>query len=289
MDLTDWRLQGQEKYLNGVILRFKQYEDRITDTDHDHCEFCLEKFLNIIPGSLTQGYTFCPDYFRYFGMQSAQKMAKAIEDKQRAEKFRDPNIYENRKFNLAYDFYESIFGKKNLRKPLTIFVSELKKGEYTSSSIYLNETVFYNFSEFTATFLHEVAHIKGYDGSSNFTDILTLLIQNLLESHLKISTYKLKWDEINDEQLYSNNKNITNVIISNYDVKYHNKSCDCDNCEKNRYKSFGSAIFDFNDYIKVKDLNLLDPLKVFYSINFDNSSRLCLDYSKSKGWEIIDQ
>ena len=155
-----------------------------------------------------QGYTFCPDYFRYFGMQSAQKMAKAIEDKQRAEKFRDPNIYENRKFNLAYDFYESIFGKKNLRKPLTIFVSELKKGEYTSSSIYLNETVFYNFSEFTATFLHEVAHIKGYDGSSNFTDILTLLIQNLLESHLKISTYKLKWDEINDEQLYSNNKNV---------------------------------------------------------------------------------
>ena len=59
---NDWRLQGQEKYLLGVALCLKKYSDRKSSTDHDHCEFCTEKFSDSIPNCLTQGYTTSNDY-----------------------------------------------------------------------------------------------------------------------------------------------------------------------------------------------------------------------------------
>lgn len=62
VDKNDWRLQGQEKYLSGERLCFKQYVERSSDTDHDHCEFCWAKFSDSIPGSLTQGYTTLDSY-----------------------------------------------------------------------------------------------------------------------------------------------------------------------------------------------------------------------------------
>lgn len=39
-DMEDWRLQGQEKYLQGKTFIFK----RIFVKGHDHCEFCWETF-----------------------------------------------------------------------------------------------------------------------------------------------------------------------------------------------------------------------------------------------------
>jgi hypothetical protein len=44
IEKNDWRLTNQEIYLKNVQLIFKNYKDRISNTDHDHCEFCLEKF-----------------------------------------------------------------------------------------------------------------------------------------------------------------------------------------------------------------------------------------------------
>ena len=58
----DWRLQGQEKYLFGKSLIFKKYSNRVSNTDHDHCEFCSDKFSDTIPNSLTIGYTTTDDY-----------------------------------------------------------------------------------------------------------------------------------------------------------------------------------------------------------------------------------
>jgi hypothetical protein len=57
----DWRLPGNE-HLTGVKLRYKKYADRNTQTDHDHCEFCGQKFSNDIADSLTEGYTTTDDY-----------------------------------------------------------------------------------------------------------------------------------------------------------------------------------------------------------------------------------
>lgn len=58
----DWRLQGQEKYLFGKPLIFKKYSDKILTTDHDHCEFCSDKFSDTAPHSSTKGYTTTDDY-----------------------------------------------------------------------------------------------------------------------------------------------------------------------------------------------------------------------------------
>ena len=60
--MTDWRLQGQESYLMGDTLFSKHYADRKTDTDHDHCEFCGEKFSETIPNALTIGFATASDY-----------------------------------------------------------------------------------------------------------------------------------------------------------------------------------------------------------------------------------
>jgi hypothetical protein len=61
VDINDWRLQGQEKYLKGEILFYKQYADRKTETNHDHCEFCLVTFSDT-SGDLKEGYTTEDDY-----------------------------------------------------------------------------------------------------------------------------------------------------------------------------------------------------------------------------------
>ncbi len=41
----DWRLfRGQEKYLHGVTLIQQSYKPKSPYNDHDHCEFCMDKF-----------------------------------------------------------------------------------------------------------------------------------------------------------------------------------------------------------------------------------------------------
>lgn len=60
-DSDDWRLQGQERYLQGVSLRFKRYVTLDENWDHDHCSFCWAKFMdeqnvNAPSDSLHEGY-----------------------------------------------------------------------------------------------------------------------------------------------------------------------------------------------------------------------------------------
>lgn len=62
MESNDWRLQGQDKYLLARELTLKKYADRKTTTDHDHCEFCLDKFSETILDCLKTGYTTIDDY-----------------------------------------------------------------------------------------------------------------------------------------------------------------------------------------------------------------------------------
>ena len=41
----DWRLlRGQDQYLSSVTLQFSDYMPSNDINDHDHCEFCMEKF-----------------------------------------------------------------------------------------------------------------------------------------------------------------------------------------------------------------------------------------------------
>jgi hypothetical protein len=69
----DWRLQGQEKYLKGATLSWKRYARPSESWDHDHCEFCWDKFMEVdIPDTLHAGYAtadnrwICPRCFGDF-------------------------------------------------------------------------------------------------------------------------------------------------------------------------------------------------------------------------------
>ena len=62
---SDWRLQGQERYLRGAKLAFRSYR-RFTESpewDHDHCEFCWAKFMvEDFPDVLHEGYCTLGEY-----------------------------------------------------------------------------------------------------------------------------------------------------------------------------------------------------------------------------------
>ncbi len=56
---------NQERYLKGATLIWGPYRPRSPDNDHDHCEFCQEKFMMTGgPESLHQGYC-TPDRNRW--------------------------------------------------------------------------------------------------------------------------------------------------------------------------------------------------------------------------------
>ena len=57
IDDADWRLHGQEQDLLGAVLRRRRYLPPRPDWDHDHCEFCWVKFMDVDhPGIERDGY-----------------------------------------------------------------------------------------------------------------------------------------------------------------------------------------------------------------------------------------
>lgn len=52
---SDWRRQGQEKFLAGVTLARGAYTPWRPSWDHDHCEFCYAKFA-VNGGDYAIGY-----------------------------------------------------------------------------------------------------------------------------------------------------------------------------------------------------------------------------------------
>jgi hypothetical protein len=59
----DWRLHGQEKYLTGLTLYKKRWVSDDPQWDHDHCEFCMVKFMDVDePDVLREGYATADNY-----------------------------------------------------------------------------------------------------------------------------------------------------------------------------------------------------------------------------------
>jgi hypothetical protein len=59
--MTDWRLQGQERFLKSVAVTWKRYEPYRPGWDHDHCEFCSAKF-SLCENDLHEGYVTLDGY-----------------------------------------------------------------------------------------------------------------------------------------------------------------------------------------------------------------------------------
>ena len=69
---NDWRLRNQEHYLKGKTFVHRAWRPRAPEWEHDHCEFCGEKFSDA-DGDLHEGYAtednyhwICPVCFRDF-------------------------------------------------------------------------------------------------------------------------------------------------------------------------------------------------------------------------------
>jgi hypothetical protein len=68
-DKKDWRLTNQEKYLKGITLQLKKYKRDRDGWDHDHCEFCWEKFSESLSETvLNEGYA-TEDNYRWICTQ----------------------------------------------------------------------------------------------------------------------------------------------------------------------------------------------------------------------------
>ena len=69
---NDWRLNGQEEYLTGTNLIYRNWTPHSLNSKHDYCIFCWEKFSdyegNLHEGYVTEGgeYWICPGCFKDF-------------------------------------------------------------------------------------------------------------------------------------------------------------------------------------------------------------------------------
>ena len=60
-DKDDWRFTGQDKYLMNEKLKYTHYVRYSESWDHDHCEFCWDKFSEY-EGTLHEGYCTLDNY-----------------------------------------------------------------------------------------------------------------------------------------------------------------------------------------------------------------------------------
>jgi hypothetical protein len=59
--MDDWRLTGQERYLQGVVLQYRPWRQPRPSWDHDHCAFCNAKFA-ALEGCLKHAYSTLDEY-----------------------------------------------------------------------------------------------------------------------------------------------------------------------------------------------------------------------------------
>jgi hypothetical protein len=68
--LSDWRIDNL-RFTKGAVLQYKTYTRRSEKSDHDHCEGCWAKFMELGGADiLTEGYVtednyrwICPECF----------------------------------------------------------------------------------------------------------------------------------------------------------------------------------------------------------------------------------
>ena len=97
---------------------------------------------------------------------------------------------ENEDDNLYDVKFKKIFCKELL--------GELKNGnDYNSKTIYLHNDLFKsNFGRIFSIFLHELSHASsgGADGSREFSDCLTFLLEQSIEKNKRINQYAKEWN-----------------------------------------------------------------------------------------------
>jgi len=153
-----------------------------------------------------------PQYFACFGVISArrhmEKQAEKARDEAMREGRRRPTKAERDALALLTSVLESLAPSiakvfQHAKTSYTVaktdtLVGELRKGrDYRSQEVFLTEGLFAGeFSRAVAVFLHEHAHIFGYDGSRGFSDALTELLETTIRARSTLDAYEGRWREV---------------------------------------------------------------------------------------------
>lgn len=156
-----------------------------------------------------------PTYFSSFGLPSAHKVIRDLDDKARSEALktgkRDLSLVESQAIRVLGEvvraFAPEIMAKFDKGRTTysvaktEAILGELKKA-YRYHEVFLAESVFEtDFAEALSIFLHEHAHIFGNDGSRGFTDALTELLETVIRLRTHLDDYEAKWNEARQQVL----------------------------------------------------------------------------------------
>ncbi|WP_436717761.1 hypothetical protein U8335_13840 [Roseiconus lacunae] len=156
-----------------------------------------------------EGKVALPKYFSSFGVQTAQsffeKQLKLAEEEaeRRGRRSLSPaetkakEVLEDAIQEFAPELWDS-FGRRRPRYSIAeteTLLGQFKKAlPYRTSDVFLAASVFEaDLADALAVFLHEHAHIYGYDGSREFTDALTWLIASVIRNRTSLDKLDSRW------------------------------------------------------------------------------------------------
>jgi len=150
-----------------------------------------------------------PSYFTRFGVPSAETHLASLRNKALVEeqkKERSVTHAEeaalrvlNRALSDLAPVLARLLASKRVRYSVadteTILGALIQGRGYQSIDVFLAASVFVDdFARALAVFLHEHAHIFGYDGSRGFTDALTELLEGVIRQRGLMDFYERDWD-----------------------------------------------------------------------------------------------
>ena len=162
--------------------------------------------------------TLLPSYFSAFGVESSLdaflRNKENTEKRIKNKKTKELSPKENKAINFLFraskavsPSFANLFNRESEDDNLydvkfkKIFCKELlgelkNNSDYNSKTIYLHKDLFKsNFGRVFSTFLHELSHATGNgDGSREFSDCLTFLLEQSIEKNKKINQYAKEWN-----------------------------------------------------------------------------------------------
>lgn len=157
-----------------------------------------------------------PAYFTAFGVPSAESQVKRRHEQavtEQQKKARSPSRAEQRSMDVLNRSLRDLapvlteyFRTRRVRYSVAdteSILGALKTGRgYQSIDVFLGASVFTeDFARALAIYLHEHAHVYGYDGSRGFTDALTELIEATVRHRQSLEAYEKDWQTAREEVL----------------------------------------------------------------------------------------
>jgi hypothetical protein len=152
-----------------------------------------------------EGLQGLPAYFASFGLPNAAQHLYALQQKIREQSRRPPTPAEAASIQMLretlrelkpeimafFDAGNTTYTVANTENVL----GELRRDRhYNSREVFLAAQLFVaDFAEAFAVFVHEHAHVLGYDGSRGFTDALTGLLETVVLHRRDLDPYESRW------------------------------------------------------------------------------------------------